>query len=321
MNIKDKQSNLQCFSPLWAMLVMLTFGLCAMGVCVWLGGGGILAGGFRFDGVWDRGPFRMFVLLAAVSLIALTLLSGWLVRVAGRAKLARGGALSGQDGTAILEFAMVLPIALAIVMLMLQASLLMGGYLCVNYASYTAARAAVVYVPDDMPSEPANVVEEYDDPELSGKLSRIHMAAVWAVMPVSDGAYDQWSDYSDVLAEGIEDLYSQAGEETPGWVTGYLGRKLAYAEQNTRVSLSPPVNGLNYAEHEDLHVVVTHNLYLSVPYASRVLAALSGDDAVDFGQGRYALRVDIPCTLRNEGVSDRINLYQDMDDLELDGIE
>jgi hypothetical protein len=250
------------------------------------------------------------------SMILLVLLAGWLVRAANRAKLLRGGALKGQDGTAIIEFALVLPIALGIVLLMIQASLLMGGFLCVNYASYCAARAAVVFVPAETDDEPANELIDYFDSEESEKLARIRQAAVWAVLPVSDGGYDQWSDYSDVLAEGIGDLYSQAGEETPGWVAGYLGQKLAYAEQNTRVELTPPENGVEYEGHEDLHVVVKHNLYLSVPYAARVLAALDSDEAVDFGQGRYALRVEIPCTLRNEGISDRIDLHPSIDDIE-----
>jgi hypothetical protein len=202
------------------------------------------------------------------------------------------------------------------VLLMIQASLLMGGFLCVNYAGYCAARAAVTYVPDATNGEPANELSDYYDPDDSEKLARIHQAAVWAVMPISDGGYDQWSDYSDVLSEGLSDLYSQAGQDIPGWVSGYLGRKLAYAEHNTSVELSPPANGVEYTEHEDLRVVVTHNLYLAVPYASRVLAALDENEAVDFGDGRYALRVDIPCTLRNEGVSDTIELEADMEDVE-----
>lgn len=298
------------------MLLVLTLGLCAIAACVWLGGGGWFGGSVRFAGVWANGQFRLFTRVAVGSLAALAVLAGVLVRAAGKARVTRGRALGGQDGTAILEFALVLPIALGIVLLMIQASLLMGGFLCVNYAGYCAARAAVTYVPAALNRESANEVDDYSDPEASEKLSRIHQAAVWAVMPVSDGGYDQWSDYSDVLAEGLGELYSQSGEETPGWVSGYLGRKLAYAERNTSVELSPPADGVQYAAHEDLRVVAKHNLYLSVPYAARVLAALDAKEAVEFGEGKYALRVEIPCTLRNEGVCDTIDLQPDLEEIE-----
>jgi hypothetical protein len=300
------------------MLLISMAALCTVVLCIWIGGGGLFHGGVRLAGVFEHGQFRLFLYVTIGSLLALVLLSGWLVRTANRAKILRRSALKSQDGTAILEFALVLPIALAIVLMMIQASLLMGGYLCVNYASYCAARAAVVYVPAVTPDEPANVVDDSFDPELSEKIFRIRQAAVWAVMPVSDGRYGQSSDYSDVLAEGIGDLYSQAGEETPGWVGGILGRKLAYAEHYTRVELSAPVNGVEYAEHEDLRVVTKHDLYLSVPYAARVMTMLDAEEAVDFGDGRYGLRVEIPCTLRNEGVRDRIDLNLDEEEIELE---
>ncbi|MBN1941804.1 MAG: pilus assembly protein [Phycisphaerae bacterium] len=294
----------------------MALGLCVIAACVWLGAGATAGGSVRLAGAWASGQFRLFAYVAIGSLAALAVLAGWLIRVTRKARTARGRALGGQEGTAIIEFAMVLPIALAIVLMMIQASLLMGGFLCVNYASYCAARAAVVFVPDVMSDEPTNVLADYFDPDVSEKLARIRQAAVWAVMPVSDGGYDEWSDYGDVLAEGLEELYSRAGEEAPGWVRGYLGHKLAYAERNTDVELSPPADGLQYAAHEDLHVVTRHNLYLSVPYASRVLAALDAEEAVEFGEGRYALRVEIPCTLRNEGLRDTIDLYPDIEEIE-----
>lgn len=301
------------------MVLIFTIGLCAMGFFIWMGVGGLLASGFRFENIWASESFRRVTYFNAGLLVLLTLLGSWLVRAGGKAKLRRGRALDGQDGTAILEFALVLPIALGIVLLMIQASLLMGGFLCVNYASYCAARAAVVFVPDVMPNEPANEVEDYFDPDASEKLSRIHMAAVWAVMPVSDGRYSMTSNYTDVLIEGLRDIYSQAGEEVPRWASWenvYLARKLAYAQENTSVELRPPLNGIEYADHEDLRVLARHNLYLAVPYAARILAALDADEAVDFGEGRYALRVEIPCTLRNEGIDDRIELNPNMDDIE-----
>ncbi|MBN1555310.1 MAG: pilus assembly protein [Phycisphaerae bacterium] len=316
LNTPETQSERKGFSPWRVTLSAAGIGLFAVLACVWLGAGGLAGGGVRLSGAWESRQFRLFAYVAVGSLAILSLLAGWLYSAARRARLARGRALGRQEGTAILEFAMVLPIALAIVLLMIQSSLLMGGFLCVNYASYCAARAAVVFVPDTFSGEPTNEVADYFDPELSEKISRIRQAAVWAVLPVSDGAYPESSDYSAVLAEGISEMYSSSGLETPGWVEGYLGRKLAYAEHNTSVELSPPVNGERYEAHEDLRVVTKHNLYLAVPYAARVLAALDSEESVDFGDGRYALRVSIPCTLRNEGIPDTINLHPGIDEID-----
>jgi hypothetical protein len=178
----------------------------------------------------------------------------------------------------------------------------------VNYAGYAAARSAVVYVPRSTAEEPANEVANLTDPGGSEKLAHIHASAVWAVLGISDGRYEPASPYTDVLASGLEDLLAEYDIATPGWVRGYLGRKLAYATANTEVELAAPADGQTYAEHEDLHVTVRHNLYLSVPYAAWLMTTLDSDHAVDFGEGRYALRVDIPCVLTNEGVPDTIDL-------------
>lgn len=300
-------------TPWRAAVVVLMLGAVLVACCAWWGGGGALGGGLRWVGVWRHASFRFLVFFSLGLTIALAGLAAFLTRAARRAypfRRRRGS----QDGTAILEFALVLPIALGIVLLMIQTSLLMGAFLCVNYASYCAARAAAVFVPAALGGEPSNEVADFSDPQVSEKIARVRQAAVWAVMPVSDGGYAGRSDYTEVLAEGLAALYAQAGRETPGWAGERLGRKLAYADANTSVELSPPADGVRYAEREDLRVMTKHNLYLSVPYASRVLAALRGEEAVDFGEGRYALRVEIPCTLRNEGLTDTIDTHPDAEE-------
>jgi len=208
----------------------------------------------------------------------------------------------------MIEFVLVLPIAMVIVLLMVQSSMLMGAYLCVNYSSYCAARAAVTIVPAELGDEWPNVVANESDTAGSEKISRIHQAAVWAVMPIGYGAYEQASPYADVLVDGLESLLGQYNLSSWPALRKRLGRKLAYAAQNTTVRLTPPADGLQYAEHEDLTVTVRHNLYLSVPYASLLLARLDGEHSVKIAPGRYAVWVEIPCTLTNEGVSDRIEL-------------
>ena len=315
---------------LWWALVVSLGAMCVISLSVWIGAGGLWGGPLRvgfLPHALRSGQFRLFLFVAAGSGAGLTVLVWILLRAARRQnhaialRFGRSGSkppgsqgkkarrrFGGEDGTAIIEFALALPILLMLALLMIQSSLLMGGYLCVNYAGYCAARAAIVYVPQDLDEEPANVVEDLSDPNVSEKLSRIQYAAVWAVMPVSDGGYSDRGEYCDALAEGLESFLSRYDMATPGWVWGYLGNKLAYAEQNTSVRLAPQENGESFAEHEDLRVTVSHNLYLSVPYAGWLLSRMDSDHAVDFSDGRYALEVEIQCTLSNEGVPDDIDL-------------
>jgi len=265
------------------------------------------AGGDAILTAWRSGQFRLFASVAGVSVLLLAACGGVLWRV-GRRRIARLGRPDAQSGTAILEFAMVMPFAMMISLLMVQSSLLMGGYLCVNYASYCAARSAIVYIPQEMRDEPRNQLQDYESHIASDKLWRVHRAAVWAVMSTGDGSYERESDYTDTLTEGVEGIYAAYGKSVPNWAGSYIGKKLAYAEDNTSVEVTPPMVEETYGEHEDITVMVTHNLYLSVPYANWVLASLDEENSIDLGEGKYATRVTIPCTLTNEGVQDFIQV-------------
>ncbi len=271
------------------------------------------------------GQFRMFLAVACSSAVGLTLLGGFLVRAGWSYRHKIGS----EDGTAILEFALVMPVMLSLALLMVQSSLLMGGYMCVNYAAFCSARSAIVYVP-------ANLSGYYGDdrfadelegpnnlnvsmPSLSRKLEHIRSAAVWAVMPVSDGDYNETASRADVLIEGLDELFRLNNATSPRWIDRYVGQKLAYAEEHTDVILTNEDgediatqaggNGCyRYQEHEDIHVTVRHDLYLSVPYAGWLLWQLDGSAGEgDLGEGKYALPVTISSTLTNEGINDTID--------------
>jgi hypothetical protein len=250
-----------------------------------------------------------------------------------------------EEGAATLEFALVLPVALMIVLIMIQSSLLMGGNLCTHYAAFCAARSAIVNVPRNFQEEGPNIV---GDAASSSKLRRIQMAAIWAVMPVSctqqDGPTVNASNLEDALAAVFD---GQAGG-VPGWIRKDIGRRLAYAQDHTTVTLEPPsgkappgggngiappawgdpgatdppsvaigrpyypsaMSGSNaYAPGEDLRIHVKHDFYLSVPYAARVFSKVVGDGMqLDFGQGQFALTIYADCTLTNEGEQDFVEM-------------
>ncbi len=255
-----------------------------------------------FSRVLSSSQFRLFMYVGLGSVLGFAIMTAMLVY------LGAGRKLKNQDGTAIIEFALVLPFLLGMILLMAQSSLLMGGYLSVNYASFCAARAAIVQIPRETNSELLNTVNDYDDPEASGKLWNIKAAAVWGVTPVSPGTLTPPSAQGQVLRDGLERFFEVNNAPVPWWVNDQLESRLSYAEENTFVSLVPPKNGNVYQEREDITVTVRYNIYLSVPYASRLLAALDSDNSIDLGDGRYALTVQVPCTLTNEGVDDKITI-------------
>ena len=222
----------------------------------------------------------------------------WHAGAAGRAK--RRG--SGEAGTVILEFTICLPFMLMLTLLLVQASMLMGGNICVHNAAFLAARAAIVQVPSYRgENEPWNVLET---PTRSGKYVEITAAGVWGVMPVSYGGTDIDEEDTQVLSSALANFITFYGGHRPGWVDGYLGRKLYYALVNTSVYVLPPTDGLMYGKQEDITVKLSHKFYMAVPFVAKLFRALGDDDVRDLNapSGEYAMMIRATSTLTNEGV-------------------
>jgi len=281
-----------------AILCLLVLGI------AWAGSGRWSSAGWLASAVTSR-LFIICGVVGVVSACALVAIGGMLWAAGSRNRLRR----RSQDGSAILEFALALPFAMMLVLLMAQSSLLMVGNLCVNYSAYCAARSAIVNVPDDLsPNEPPNVVDS--DPTASGKMRRLQVAAVWAVLPVSCSSRDLPEADAQALIEGLESFFERYGEPTPYWVRAHLGRKLRYADEYTTVELEPPAQGGKYAAHEDLRVTVRHTFYMAIPYANRAFSSLAGGDgvALGFGQGEYGMVIRATCRLTNEGEQDYVDI-------------
>lgn len=211
----------------------------------------------------------------------------------------------GQDGVAIIEFALALPFLLMLSLLMAQTSLLMVGNVCVHYSAFCAARSACVAVPRDYgENEPRNKVNA--DAAASGKLNRVKMAAMWALMPICC-SHDDVEPGPSVAGE-LASFFSLQGEEAPGWIDDRLSRKLGYASAHTELEMDPPDDGEKYEDHEDLHVTVRHTFYLAVPYAARIFALLPDGVALDIGDGEYGTLIAAECSLPNEGVQDYVDI-------------
>jgi hypothetical protein len=235
-----------------------------------------------------------------------------------------------ECGSVTIEFAIALPIALMLVLLMTQAALLMGGNICVHYAAYCAARSAIVQIPSDLSSaEPPNVL----DAPGAAKMDSIRDAAIWALMPVSCSNRDYPSGDDGGLASGVRSFmtyYGSTGLTTGGSTGGgwydradlptYLGRKRAYAEDHTEITMYERTETDGTAEYleieyphvyeprDEIRVEVKHTLYLSVPYAARVLAAVEGGTKLGFAPGEYGMEITARVSLTNEGVADYVEV-------------
>jgi len=260
-------------------------------------------------------PLSVTCGLIVLGCLGMLVVMGKVLWLAG---MRRRGAPHGEQGAAMLEFVMAMPFALMIILVMIQSMLLMVGNIVVHYSAYCAARVAIVTIPDDyLPSEPSN---EMNDGLNSAKLQRIRRAAEWALMPVSSSSPNVGEAEIIELSGGLDTLFSAYGEETPGWATTILARKMQYARDFTEVTVDPPERGRGapYGEKEDIHVTVRHTLYLSVPYANTVFAEVVGGVELPFGAGEYGTVVVADCSLTNEGAQDFLDIeeFPSQDDYE-----
>ena len=219
-------------------------------------------------------------------------------------------ALRAESGVATVEFCMVLPILMFLILLLVQSTLLMVGNQYVHYAAFAATRSAIVYIPQDysLNGEPCNeIIPEEGFP----KFDAIRASAYLAVAPVCGRLEDSSEELrAEQYADGLRDYFTHYGRDVPRWVDTLAADRLRYAAENTEVTilLTDVVDDSvefddtallthTFGPREPITVLVEHKLNLSVPY----VRALFADGDLD-GGGRYAL-VTAQYTLTNEGVN------------------
>jgi len=220
----------------------------------------------------------------------------------------------GEQGVAILEFAMAFPFLLMLSLLMAQASLVMVGNVCVHYSAFCAARTAIVVIPQDYgQSEPRNLILDSDD--VTGKKYRVKLSAVTALAPVSCGNEDIAAAGAggDAYVNGVTRFLSLQGLDQPKWADERLSRKLAYAAAHTDVTIDPPEPRTGekdgcFQDNENVRVTVRHTFYLSVPTAARIFGLLPGGVELDFGDGEYGTVMTATYAMPNEGVQDYVDI-------------
>jgi TadE-like protein len=221
-------------------------------------------------------------------------------------------ALRSESGTATVEFCMVFPIVLFLVLILVQSTLLMVGNQFVQYAAFAATRSAIVYIPADYGNygEPRNTIVTAQG---SPKFDAIRAAAYLAVMPVSGSLQESSQTLrTDDFVAGLRDHFASYSQDAPRWVQTLAADRLRYAAENTVVEVMQTVvtgqdvdyypissgGAYTFEPRDAITVRIEHRLNLSVPY----IRAIFADGEQPDGRGKYAL-VTAHYTLTNEGVN------------------
>ncbi len=219
----------------------------------------------------------------------------WLtLRISGaRLSLAKLRRLHGcqEGGVQTLSFVLTLPIFMMIVLFIVQVSQLMIGITIVHYAAFAAARAASVWIPAEMPGEPANemdpiainadktiypnwmsqvIVFNTLPPGRAWKYNKIWTAAAINCMPIAPShRYLSASALQQVdsnIAETIVTLYQSLVPKSANSsvIPNRLRNKAAYAAEHTYIVImgtdasqnslnGPTYNPINHPQPSDIN--------------------------------------------------------------------
>lgn len=212
---------------------------------------------------------------------------------------------SADAGTATLEFALIIPFLLFLILILAQTTFLMSGNLFVHYAAFAATRSAIVQIP----RPPENIIIPVNG---NAKYDAIRAAAVFAVAPVA-GQRAQGDTDVDTLVDTLSSHYENNGQPVPRWLTVLVAGRLRYADYNTAVRIlrtevedntvyfdDIAETGALFGPREVVTVRISHNFNLGVPVIWPIFA---DDDAT--GDARFTT-IEAQYSMINEGVSDQL---------------
>ena len=213
-----------------------------------------------------------------------------------------GGWSRDESGASYtMSYVLTFPIYLLLICVMIQSTLILLVKIGNVYATYAAARAAVVWQSSDP-----------EDPEKGLKNARFHAgrAAILAMAPFASGYSSHREQLYPMFPARLdadnplpleslmslipdryayESLYQRLGERNVRRASGattsrvikspdalaqasYVRNKYLYAAAATKVKFSDEVAGWN----QDLTVTVTHRMPMHIPGAGRILGTSSG---------------------------------------------
>lgn len=251
-------------------------------------------------------------LLAATALVLLVVRFSGRLRTAWEPAPQQAGEtlVAGENGRSAIEFLLLLPIILSILLLILETALMVQAKFVVNYAAFCAVRSAIVWIPADAPGGEARNHIDRTDPD-SDKMQKIWRAAAFACVSISphysSSLVDRTgiSDASDDQKDAVERIAAFFPSDGDGNVAESFKNRLAYAfdSANTTIDIvaesggSHDQNAGDYGDHDPVTVRVTHRFYLGIPLANRLMGTSFGAGP---GSGFY-YPISEQYTLLNEG--------------------
>lgn len=226
---------------------------------------------------WERLPRSELVLASVLVLLAVLLIRALASADRPPTRSLRRLA-SDETANATLDFTLVFPIFVMVILVLAQLSLLINARLVVGYAAFAACRSAVVWL-----EEGEAVAAE-----------RAEKAAEVGCLPISPA--NKVPGIGWVHALPVAPLYVHDLGSGVDFVRRVVrgGSKLAYSKLATDAEIHLPSGQLG--AHDPVTVEVEHRFYLSVPYGDRLFR--------DTGSGPFGLpfrTIRARFTLTNEG--------------------
>lgn len=215
----------------------------------------------------------------------------------------------GQLGTSELEFALALPWFLVSVLMTIQVTLLVNAMVVVDYAAYCAARSAIVWLPQNLPAEPANRVSDVAN-HTSEKWLRVRRAASLGCVAISPKMTTYLNAYLAPYGWTLDSNWAGSlkglaglGESSPNQpidlatVGISVAEKWAYSYLYTDVWLlggdgNPKVE---FPGDSPVTAEVVHTFHLNVPFADFAMATIWGGKHT---LGPYYIRLKASYTLQ-----------------------
>jgi Flp pilus assembly protein TadG len=216
---------------------------------------------------------------------------------------------ASEAGVSALEFTLLLPFFLTLMLTILQIALIVQAKFVVNHAAYCAVRCAIVAIPGNIVSSKTRKQDAHNQiaigDENSPKMRIIHRAAalpLTSISPLLGGAAATGTAINPSLLGPLARVaaFFSAGAKS---ASDELAQRAHYAydNANTKVEIIPENRAQRlgrFGDHDLVTVRVTYRYYLTVPIASRILGKAYPISMG--GSGRY-IEITEQYTLVNAG--------------------
>lgn len=221
-----------------------------------------------------------------------------------------------ESGQAITEFVIIFPALFMTLMGIAQMSLMYNAKNVTLYAAYSAARSAIVWIPQNVDGDPPGSITVSSSNE---KYEMVHQSAALACVPISRRASRVLGSLplvGNLITSVVNSIDSILQSLPLALNMFHWGDRYAYSYVLTNVYFvqetpqGPQQMGsygdtLQFGAHQDVTVQVNHCLYLVIPMVAQIIDRMSSLPSefmlMEFLPGSYT-NVTATCTLTIESV-------------------